>query len=52
MQNYQIFNATEYYVTAMVYPEGEWSVVKLPQWSEVIRKTPGGGRQNCILKNR
>lgn len=38
MQNYQIFNATEYYVTAMVYPEGSG------QWSEVIRKAPGGGQ--------
>ena len=38
MQNYQIFNATAYYVTAMVYPEGSG------QWSEVIRKAPGGGQ--------
>ena len=37
MQNYQIFSATEYYATAMVYPEGS------AQWSEVITKAPGGG---------
>ena len=37
MQNYQIFSAKEYYATAMVYPEGS------AQWSEVIKKAPGGG---------